>query len=113
MTEYGQNVRNAVKYYNQGLYIDSIEPWQEVLKSNANCELAYVGLGKAYYQLNDYEKAIKYFELGNDDVGRSLAFEGYRSILIAKYLWIAVLLLFLIIGFIVFKKIMKHMKKRG
>lgn len=67
-TFYGQMIREANRLYNLGLYQESIEPWNEVLRMNANYTQAYVGLGKAYMSLGEYKQAMEYFELGKDAV---------------------------------------------
>jgi len=74
-TFYGQMIRDANKLYNQGMYQESIEPWKEVLRMNANYTQAYVGLGKAYMSLGQYKEAMEYFELGNntEDYGEAKA----------------------------------------
>ena len=68
-TFYGEMIRSANYLYNQGLYEESIEPWMEVLRMNANYTQAYVGLGKAYMSLGEYKTAMEYFELGKDAAG--------------------------------------------
>ncbi len=68
-TFYGEMIRSANYLYNQGLYYESIEPWMEVLRMNANYTQAYVGLGKAYISLGEYETAMEYFELGKNPEG--------------------------------------------
>ncbi len=74
-TFYGQMIRTANRLYNDGLYLESIEPWQEVLRMNANYTQAYVGMGKAYMSMGEYEEAMKYFELGQskEDFGEAKA----------------------------------------
>ena len=62
LTRFGEMVRNA------------IEPWKEVVSHNANYLLAYTGLGKAYYQMKDYDTAMYYFRLANDRANYSEAF---------------------------------------
>ena len=74
LTDFGSLVRNAIALYDAGLYQESIEPWMEVIRHNSNYLLAYTGLGKAYYQLKDYDTAMYYFRLANDRSNYSLAF---------------------------------------
>lgn len=74
LTQFGELVRNAISLYNEGLYQQSIEPWKEVISHNANYLLAYTGLGKAYYQMKDYDTAMYYFRLANDRANYSEAF---------------------------------------
>jgi len=79
LTPFGEYVREAVALYNDGFYEEAVEPWQEVLKRNTNCELAYTGIGKALYRTEDYRKAMDYFRLGYDRRGYSEAFKEYRK----------------------------------
>ena len=78
-TFYGKMIRSANYLYNQGLYQESIEPWNEVLRMNANYTQAYAGLGKAYVSLGDYEKAMDYFKLGEDKDGYAEAKAALRD----------------------------------
>lgn len=78
-TFYGKMIRSANYLYNQGLYYESIEPWMEVLRMNANYTQAYVGLGKAYVSLGEYEKAMEYFKLGKDQEGYAEAKANLRD----------------------------------
>lgn len=78
-TFYGQMIRSANYLYNEGLYNESIEPWMEVLRMNANYTQAYMGLGKAYVSLGEYEKAMKYFELSDDQAGYAEAKAALRD----------------------------------
>ena len=83
-TFYGEMIRSANFLYNQGLYYESIEPWMEVLRMNANYTQAYLGLGKAYVSLGEYEKAMEYFELGKDPDGYGEAKALLRDQIIRK-----------------------------
>ncbi len=83
-TFYGEMIRSANYLYNQGLYYESIEPWMEVLRMNANYTQAYVGLGKAYVSLGEYEKAMEYFELGKNPEGYGEAKALLRDEIIRK-----------------------------
>lgn len=76
LTQFGKLVRTAITLYDEGLYRESIEPWQEVISHNANYLLAYTGLGKAYYQLKDYDTAMYYYRLANDRADYSEAFKA-------------------------------------
>lgn len=79
-TEYGRLVERAVLLYADGLYQEAREIWREVARLNVNCELAYIGIGKALYEQGDYRQAMHYFELGYDRAGYSRAYEEYRKI---------------------------------
>lgn len=75
LTQFGKLVRTAINLYNEGLYEESIEPWQEVVRRNSNYLLAYTGLGKAYYQLGEYDRAMYYYRLANDRENYSDAYK--------------------------------------
>ena len=84
-SEYGKILDTAVNYYNDGLYEESKEYWQEVLKRNANFELAYKGMGKAEYKLGNYRAAMKNYSLCEDSDGYAEAFTAYRNIIIREH----------------------------
>lgn len=74
LTAFGKAIHQATALYGQGLYQESITPWQEVLRLNNNYAMAYRGLGRAYFQLEDYERAMENYRLANDKQGYSDAF---------------------------------------
>lgn len=78
-TFYGKMIRQANYLYNQGLYEESIEPWTEVLRMNANYTQAYVGMGKAYMSMGEYETAMDYFKLGYDQANYGEAKAALRA----------------------------------
>ena len=83
--EYARLIEEAVSYYNDGLYAQALEPWQEVLKRNCNFELAHDGLGKAYLKLGDYSQAMKSFRLAGNNEGYSEAFTAARNVFIRQH----------------------------
>ena len=50
-TAYAKRLHHALDLWREGLYAQSWEPWQEVLRYNNLFDFAYAGLGKAYYKL--------------------------------------------------------------
>lgn len=78
-TYYGKMIRTANYLYNQGLYQESIEPWMEVIRMNANYSQAYVGMGKAYMGMDEYETAMEYFKLGMDQESYGQAKAALRN----------------------------------
>lgn len=85
ITEYGENVLNALSLNSKGDSEGSNRAWREVLKANANCELAYIGLGKTYLDTGDYKAAMNYFKLGNSKKYYSKAFYYYRKELMESW----------------------------
>ncbi len=86
LTAFGRAIHEATALYGQGLYPQSILPWQEVLRLDNNYAMAYRGLGKAYYQMEDYPRAMEAFRLGNDKQGYSDAFREHSLILIRRHI---------------------------
>jgi len=108
-TEYGRLVREAVELHLTGKYDESAAKWEQVLKFNANCELAYIGMGKALLRKDDFRQAMKYFRLGNKRDYYSKAFDLYRQEVIGENFGLVVLaILVLYIG----SKILKRVRTR-
>lgn len=78
-TPYGQLILDASHYDSQGDYDEAETYWNRVLVQNANCEMAYTGIGEAKLKNKDYAGAVTYFRLGNNQERESVAFGYYRS----------------------------------
>ncbi len=79
LSDYGEALHEAVEFYNKGLYQEADPMWREVLKYNANSDLAHVGIGKVYYLNGDYANAMKEFKLANDRENYSKSYALYRK----------------------------------
>lgn len=94
-TEFTDYVHNALELYQQGKYLESKEPWEQVLLMNNLFDYAHKGIAEAYYMEEDYASAMEHFRLSNDRSGYSKAFKEQRNINIRKnlflYLGIAIL----------------------
>lgn len=97
-TEYGRNLHSASKFYSDGLYKESLELWSNVSKFNANLSFAYIGMGKCYYYLHDFENAIKYLKLADEKKYCSKAYEKYRVQQMVLYFKPAISILLVIIA---------------
>ncbi len=84
LTDYGKTFHNGIILYNSGLYAEAEEYWFDVLKQNANCEMAHIGLGKVYYQYGKYDEALFHFEVSNDRMNYENTYSLYREQLIAE-----------------------------
>ncbi len=92
-TEYGSLINTAVSYNYNGKYNEAAEKWQQVLKLNANCEQAYVGIGISQLRSKDYVSAMENFKLGSDRSYYSKAFKAYRQNWLEKnFVWIVILI---------------------
>ena len=103
-TDYGQKIYTATEQYDRGEYTQSADTWMEVLKQNGNYDLAYIGIGRAKLQANEYEDACYYFKMARDKKNYSEAFRYYRSDLVEQNIgWIfglvaAVMIIPVVIG---------------
>ncbi len=100
-TEYGENLLNAIYYYNKGEYEKSLNDWNNVLIQNSNSMLAYKGIGKAYLAKGEIDTALKNFKLAHDRQGYSTAFEPYRKLIAKKYIYLILILVLIIIIFLI------------
>lgn len=78
MTEFGELVASAMKMFEIGDYAASKEPWEEVMRRDANYYMANVGMGNAMLSLHEYEVALEYFH-SHSAVGYERAFKDYRT----------------------------------
>lgn len=78
-TEFGNNVRKALRQHSVGDFEGAAESWESALKENINFEAAYLGLGKNEYFAGNYEKASEYFRLADNQEWQSKAFKEIRS----------------------------------
>ena len=112
LTDFGREIREAITLYNQGQYVESIEPWKQVVRHNSNYLSGYTGLGKAYYQLGEYETAMYYFNLAGDRQNYSLAFKEQSLIVMRDaFPYVASALIVLVIGGLILGRILKKRKE--
>lgn len=111
-TIYGKNINLATKKYFEGDFIEARENWEKVIELNSNKELSYIGLGKIYYQQEDYHTAIEYFKLGNNKAFYSKSYNYIRNERLKKALVPAIVSLIAFV--LIFKGIMLWIKiKKG
>ena len=99
-TVYAQQVKEAMAYYSDGKYIESVGLWENVLKKNSNYMLAYKSIGKAYLQQGDYQNAIYYFKNADDKAGYSSAYAEYRKEFIRKNILLIMIGILAVFAFI-------------
>ncbi|MBN2504877.1 MAG: hypothetical protein JXB20_06005 [Bacilli bacterium] len=78
-TGFADLIHHALELYQDGKYIDSKEPWEQVLKMNDMFDLAHKGLGNAYYSLGEYQLALEEFSIAHERDGYSDAFWEVRN----------------------------------
>lgn len=92
-TEYGELIYDASAAYLKGDYDGSADLWRQVLKLNANYNLAFIGIGRALLRQDEYTEAMEYFEMAHDRENYGRAFRLYRKVWVEENIgWIVLLL---------------------
>ena len=109
-TEYAATVHEALYLFQEGFYIESHEPWKEVLRKNTLFDYAHRGSGKAFYRLEEYSEALQSARLGGDYRGYSDAFWELRNDWLRENMINIFLVIMVFIGT---RKILKRIKDRA
>lgn len=86
VTEYGGLINDAVALRYDGNEKEAVELWKRVLELDESNELANIGIGKAYLAAGEYEKAMKYLEIGENKNYYSIAFKRHRNHILVEYI---------------------------
>jgi len=97
-TQFANLVHDALSSYQEGFYLESQDPWNEVLKMNDFFDLAHAGLGNAYYSLSDYELALESYEIAFERDGYSDAFWEVRNQWLLDNVSIILIIVFIVIA---------------
>lgn len=99
ITEYGALIKEALYLHRVGEYDKAAEKWQEILKYNANCELAYIGLGKTLLRQDKFVEAMSNFKNGNKRDYYSKAYQYHRKEVVKeKFGWILLIIALIIVA---------------
>jgi hypothetical protein len=78
-TTFGSKVQEATMLYDEGFYEESVAPWNDVLRMDSNFGLAYIGIGKAQLQSEDFQSAMRNFRTAGYVAGYDEAYGEYRT----------------------------------
>ncbi len=107
-TQYGSLIYQASDAYLNGDYDGSAELWGEVLKYNANYNLAFIGIGRALMRSEHFPEAMDYFKMAMDRDNYGRAFRLYRKIWVEENIgWMAAVLAVIVIVPLVLRQIKK------
>lgn len=110
-TLFGEYVHEAVRMFNEGLYEDSLDLWNEVVKRDGNYNMAYTAIGRALLNQDKYEEAMKYFKVAFEDIDYDRAFEADRQDMLRdNFTLIVVLLVALVVVVVVISQLQKKGK---
>ncbi|MBR6525623.1 MAG: hypothetical protein IKT57_06605 [Clostridia bacterium] len=109
-TEYGSLIYLASDQYLRGEYDESADTWREVLRLNANYNLAFIGIGRALMRQENYKEAMDYFKMAYDHENYGRAYRYYRKELVEENIvWaVAAIVIVLVVPLVVLQ--VKKMK---
>ena len=107
-TEYGNLIYQASEEYLRGDYDGSAETWEDVLKMNANYNLAFIGIGRSLMRQENFTEAMDYFKMAMDRDNYGRAFRLWRKIWVEENIgWLVAVLAVIIIIPMVLRSIKK------
>ena len=110
-TEFTDLLHQALYLYSKGRYTESKEPLEQVLSMNSMFDYANKAMGRAYFQEENYEMALKYARLAKDYEGYSDAYWEIRNVWLKKNIVPAILIL--VAAFVAVKAVGFLDKKKG
>ncbi len=110
LTEFGQLVNDATEHHYYGRFEEASDKWREVVKTNSNYELAYIGIGKSLLRQGEYKQAMDNFYLGKDKVYYSKAFSYYRDELLSENFELIMTTFVVISAVVIFRRVRKNLK---
>ena len=110
-THYCDQIMEALHNENNHKYSAAIDDWREVLTSNNNFDLAYIGIGKALYNQGKYDEAMEMLSTAYETEYYSKAFMETRKQIISK--WMIPLVIAVIVLLMLVAKFLGWAKKRN
>ena len=121
-TEYCDMIMNALRNENNHQYSQSIEYWQDVLTLNNNFDLAYIGIGKALFNIASnttdeatrrdlYNQAMEMLKSAYETEYYSTAFASLRKDILSK--WMLPMIIGIIALLLLFFKFLGWAKKKN
>ncbi len=102
LTPFGEQFKQARALTIGGKYLEAKPLWQEVLRQDSNCQLAYNGLARASLAEENYDAAMAYARKGYDRDTYDLAFSEVRTAFISRnFSWLLALAILVIGGLLV------------
>lgn len=112
-TDYMKAVSEGLYTYRNGLYEQSAEKWLQALALNTNFDLAYSKMGMIEMRAKNYESAMDYFKLANDQENYSKAYIKYRSIWYTENLSYIITAILVIVAVVLVLRVVIKRRKRN
>ena len=107
VTQFGRYLHDAFSLYDDGRYVEAKAAWDQVIKRDGGYTLAYVGLGKAALNSEEYSKALKYFKTAYDQDDYDKAFKYAREAFLRDHFVAIIVIIGLLIALLIVKNILK------
>ena len=109
-TQFGKYVHNAFELYDEGRYTEAKADWQQVVMRDGCYTQAYVGLGKAALNEEEYNKALDYFKTAYDQEDYDRAYKYARDAWLKDHFTLIIIIIAALIILLIVKKMLN---KRG
>jgi len=112
-TAFGSRVNTANHYHYNGMMEEADAAWREVLKLNANYELAYKGIGRSLMRQGRLKESLEMLKLGQDHEYYGIAYKRYRrELLKSHYETVLTVLVVALAAFVVFRIFLRKIQQR-
>ncbi len=112
-TAYGKCLIQGIIDYNNSEYAASKANFTEAFRYNTNCELAYLGIGRAQMREGAYKDAMASFRLAANRTYYSRALEQYRAEVFDKAFTAIFAVIAAVLVFLVLRPIVKKLRKNA
>ncbi|MBR4554817.1 MAG: hypothetical protein IKO27_04405 [Ruminococcus sp.] len=109
-TQFGKYVHAAFDLYDEGRYVEAKSDWEEVVKRDGSYTYAYIGLGKAALNEEEYNSALKYFKTAYDQDDYDKAYKYAREAFLREHFTLIIIIIALLVILLIVKG---QLKKRG
>ncbi|MBQ7278652.1 MAG: YIP1 family protein [Clostridia bacterium] len=110
-TEFTSLLHEALYLYSKGLYTESKAPLEKVLQMNSMFDYANRAMGRAYFQEENYNMALKYARLAKDYEGYSDAYWEIRNQWLKRN--ITTMIIVIVLAFVLIKVLKNLDQKKG
>jgi len=108
-TPFAQLVYKATSLYLDGKYVESLEPWRQVLRLDSMFDLAHVGIGLAYYKQGKFDQAFEELKFAKNAREYSNTYWELRREWLMKHVSTAILIM---VGLFVLWTVLKWLYRK-
>lgn len=106
-TAFGTYLHNAFELYDEGRYTDAKADWEQVIKRDGSYTMAYIGLGKAALNEEEYSKALDYFKTAYDQDDYDKAYKYARENFLRENFMVIIIVILALVILLIVKSVLK------